>query len=430
MQNSITRVLLGAGVAIASAVAAPPTYYKDVLPVLQSRCQECHRPGEIGPMPLETYEQARPWAKAIKAAVASRKMPPWFADPHYGQFSNDRSMSTTEIDTLVAWADGGAPQGNAQDAPPERKWVEGWGIPKPDMVIEMPTEIVVPAKGEIDYQYVLIPLNFHEDRWIQMVEVRPTDRSVVHHAVVFVRDPESKWLRGEIQPGKPWTAPPRRRAQETFGGGTEVLTIYTPGMIPDIWRPGLAKKIPAGSDLILQMHYTANGKAAVRDRSRIGIVFSKEPPTQRVLTMGAVNTMFQIPPGKANFEVEAEVPHMNEAELLSFFPHMHLRGKAFEYKLVQPTGETQTLLRVPRYDFNWQLSYRVEKPIKLLPGSKMIGTALYDNSPNNPANPDPKATVVWGEQSWEEMMIGFYDVAIDAKYDRRMFIQQKKRSSD
>jgi hypothetical protein len=275
---------------------------------------------------------------------------------------------------------------------------------------------------------VIIPAPFKQDTWVQMVEVRPTNRSVVHHAVVFVREPDSKWLRGEIEPGKPWTAPPRRRAQETFGGGSDILTIYTPGMVPDHWRPGLAKKIPAGSDLIFQMHYTTNGKDEVNDRTRIGIVFAKEPPPERVLTLAAVNTMFQIPPGEADYRIDAEAPHFFKGQLISFFPHMHLRGKAFEYRLVQPDGSTQTLLKVPHYDFNWQLSYRLEKPIDLQPGSKIEGTAWFDNSPNNPANPDPKATVRWGEQSSEEMMIGFYDVAVDSKFDRKSFYKPPRKA--
>jgi Copper type II ascorbate-dependent monooxygenase, C-terminal domain len=423
MKRFVTTLLL-----TAEMFAAPaPTFTKDVQPIVAEKCQSCHRPGEIGPMAFMSYDQVRPWAKAIKAAVATRKMPPWFADPHYGRFENDRSLTQKEIDMIVAWADGGAKQGDPKNAPAPRSWLEGWNISKPDMVIELPVEEKIPAKGEVDYQYILVRPDFKEDVWVQMVEVRPTVPAVVHHAVVFIREPESNWLRGEIEPGKPWEAPPKRRVAETFGGGSDILTIYTPGMIPDVWRPGLAKKIRAGSDLILQMHYTANGKEAV-DRTKIGLVFSKEPPKERVLTLGAVNTGFAIPPGDPEYKVEAKSPHVNSGTLLSFFPHMHLRGKSFEYRLVQPTGETETLLRVPRYDFNWQLSYKLEKPIALVPGSRIEVTAVFDNSPNNPANPDPKDTVKWGEQSWQEMMIGFYDVAVDANFDRRTFY--RKRSSD
>jgi hypothetical protein len=423
MRRFLTTLLLTAPVFAALA----PTYTRDVQPIVVDKCQGCHRPGEIGPMAFMSYEQVRPWAKAIKAVVATRKMPPWFADPHYGNFENDRSLTQKEIDTIVAWADGGAKRGDPKDAPAPRKWLEGWNIAQPDLVIELPVEEKIPAKGEVDYQYILVQPDFKEDVWVQMVEVRPTVPAVVHHAVVFIREPESKWLRGEIEPGKPWEAPPKRRAAETFGGGSDILTIYTPGMIPDVWHPGLAKKIRAGSDLIFQMHYTANGKEAV-DRTRIGLVFSKEPPRERVLTLAAVNTGFAIPPGDPDFKVDAKAPHVNPGTLLSFFPHMHLRGKSFEYRLVQPGGESETLLRVPRYDFNWQLSYKLEKPLPLVPGSRIEATAVFDNSPNNPANPDPKDTVKWGEQSWQEMMIGFYDVAVDASFDRRGFY--KKRATD
>jgi hypothetical protein len=407
--------------------AAAPTFTKDVLPILQDKCQGCHRPGEIGPMTFMSYEDVRPWAKAIKSSVVTKKMPPWFADPHYGKFANDRSLTMKETDTIVAWVDGGAKQGNAKDAPAPKQWLEGWNIPKPDRVIELPVEEKIPAQGQVDYQYILVDPKFTEDVWVQMVEVRPSVPAVVHHAVVFIREPESKWLRGEIEPGKPWEAPPKRRMAETFGGGSEVLTVYTPGMVPDVWRPGLAKKVKAGSDLIFQMHYTANGKE-VTDRTKVGLVFAKEPPAQRVLSVAAMNTGFTIPPGDPDYKVSGKAPHVNPGELVSFFPHMHLRGKAMEYRLVQPDGESETLLRVPHYEFNWQLAYKPEKPIHLAPGSRIEVTAWYDNSANNPANPDPSATVKWGEQSWEEMMIGFYDIAVDAKYDRKTYY--RKTSTD
>jgi len=421
-------MLLGVCLAASAglAAAAGPTFTKDVQPIVQEKCQGCHRPGEIGPMAFMSYEQVRPWAKAIKTDVITRKMPPWFADRQHGKFANDRSLTETEIKTITAWVDAGAPMGNAKDAPKPKQWLNGWNINQPDMIVELPLTVTVPAKGEIDYQYLLATPNFKEDVWVQMVEVRPSEPSVVHHAVVFIREPGSKWLRGEIESGKAWTAPPKRRTVETFGGNSEILTIYTPGMVPDVWRPGLAKKIPAGSDFIFQMHYTANGKETV-DKTKIGMVFSKEPPAERVITGAAVNTMFAIPPGDGSYQVNAQSPHVNPGQLISFFPHMHVRGKSFEYRLVQPSGEKEVLLRVPRYDFNWQLSYKVDKPIELLPGSKIEITAWFDNSPNNAANPDPKATVRWGEQSWEEMAIGFYDVAVDAKYDRRTYYQRRSQ---
>jgi hypothetical protein len=415
---------------LASTLSAAPSisFYKDVLPVLQGRCQECHRDGEIGPMAFTTYKQVRPWAKAIREVVRSRKMPPWFADPAYGHFSNDRSMSQTEMDTLSAWVDAGAPEGDPKDAPIPRQWPTGWAIPKPDAVFTMPAAFEVPAKATIDYQYVVIPTGLTEDKWVQVVEARPSARSVVHHVVVYLREPNSKWLRGEAQPGIPFV-PPRstpdgKPRNDIGGGGSDILTIYTPGNVPDTFRPNQAKLIKAGSDLVFQMHYTSNGKTAESDRTSVGVIFAKEPPAQRVLTLALVNDKFVIPPGDANYRVPAQATLPNSGTLLSFFPHMHVRGKAFEYKLTQPGQPPETLLRVPAYNFNWQLTYRLEQPITLQPGAKMEAAGWFDNSANNPFNPDAKADVRWGEQSWEEMMIGFFDVAVPAGMDRRTFFKR------
>ena len=415
--------------------AAPtPTFYKDVLPILQARCQECHREGEIGPMTFNTYKEARPWAKAIREAVRTRKMPPWFADPAYGHFSNDRAMSPSEIDTLADWADSGAPEGDSKDAPAPRQWLTGWGIAKPDVVLTMPTAFEVPATAKVDYQYIVVPTGFTEDKWIQSVEARPSARSVVHHVVIYIREPGSKWLRGEAQPGIPFvpprTAPDGKPRNDIGGGGSDILTIYTPGNSPDTFRPNQAKLIKAGSDLVFQMHYTANGKTVETDKTSVGMVLAKEPPAERVLTVSLVNTKFVIPPGDGNYRVPAEVELPNRGTLLSLFPHMHVRGKAFEYKLIQPGSPEETLLRVPRYNFNWQLTYRLEKPIVLQPGAKLAVAGWFDNSPNNPSNPDPKAEVRWGEQSWEEMMVGFLDVAVSSDMDRRSFFQKKPAKSD
>src|SRR5579862_9848447 len=413
---------------IASSLAAAPlvTFHKDVEPILQKSCQECHRTGEIGPMPLLTYEQARPWAKAIKIEVVRGKMPPWPADPHYGKFSNDRSLTKAEISTLAAWADSGAEEGNKADAPKPRKWVEGWNIPKPDAVIHMPAAFDMPASGEVEYQYIVVPTGFTEDKWVNAVEIRPSDRTIVHHAVIFIREPGNKWL-ADAKPGVPYV-PAASNAQQRFlntqGQGNDVLTIYTPGMVPDIWKPGQAKQIKAGSDLIFQMHYTASGKAG-KDQTEIGLVFAKEEPKERIITVGALNKRFTIPAGDPNFQVEAISPIMNQMTLLSLFPHMHLRGKAFQYDIIYPTGETETLLKVNDWSLSWQLSYKLEKPIDLKPGTKIKATAWWDNSPNNPANPDPKKDVKWGEQSWEEMLVGFFDVAVDPKITNRNIYSHK-----
>jgi hypothetical protein len=401
-----------------SALAfSAPTFHKEIEPLLQNSCQECHRPGEIAPMPLLTYEQVRPWAKSIKAAVLKNQMPPWPADPHYGKFSNDRSLSKAQIDTIAAWVDAGAPEGNKTDAPRPRTWVEGWNISKPDAIIEMPQSFDMPASGEVEYQYIVVPTGFTEDKWIQAVEVRPSNRAVVHHAVMFIREPGNKWM-AEAKPGVPFVptvANSGQRFLNTQGGGvSDVLSIYTPGMVPDAWQPGQAKQIKAGSDIIFQMHYTANGKAG-KDQTRIGLVFAKEPPTQRIITIAALNNRFNIPAGDPAFKAEAVAPIANPMTVISLFPHMHLRGKAFQYDVIYPTGETQTILKVENWSLNWQLSYKLEKPLQLQPGVRVKATAWWDNSANNPANPDPKKDVQWGEQSWEEMLVGFFDVAVDPK---------------
>jgi len=392
------------------------TYYKDVIPVLQNRCQECHRPGEVAPMSFMSYNEVRPWAKAIKAAVLTKKMPPWFADPHVGSFSNNRSLSQVEIDTLVSWADGGAREGNPKEAPKPREFYTGWEIGKPDQVLQMPVAVDIPATGVVDYTYVVIPTGFTEDKWIQAAEARPDARSAMHHIIAFIRPPGSTWLK-EAEPGVPFIPgktvnAKQRGAPDQMPG--ELLVGYAPGLPPTECKPGEAKLLKAGSDIVLQLHYTPNGKA-VSDRSKVGLIFAKESPQRRVVTMNALNVFLKIPAGDPNYEVHAQAMIPQDAMLVSMMPHMHLRGKDFLYRAVYPTGETQTLLSVPHFDFNWQLGYLLEKELVLPKGTKIECTAHYDNSANNPANPDPSVEVHWGDQTWEEMMIGFFDVSIDAK---------------
>ena len=399
-----------------------PTFYKHVLPILQNHCQECHRPGEIAPMALLTYEQTRPWAKSIKANTLAGKMPPWPADPHFGKFANDRSLTRVEIDTLAAWADSGAAAGNPTDAPPPRAFVGGWNIPQPDAVIRMPEAFHMPAKGTVEYQYVIIPSGFTEDKWVQAVEVRPSNRAVVHHAVVFLREPGSRWLAG-AKTGvafAPAVSSPQERLINTGGGGSDILTTYTPGMVPDLWQPGQAKLIKAGSDLVFQIHYTANGTAGP-DQTSMGLVFAKEPPRQRIVSISAANRNFKIPPGDARYSAEANFTVRTPMTLVNLFPHLHLRGKAFQYDVIYPDGRTETILKVDHWSLNWQLSYTLAQPLVLPVGTRIKATAWWDNSANNPANPDPTAEVAWGEQSWEEMLVGFMNVAVDPSSQPRGF---------
>jgi len=392
-----------------------PTYSKDVVPILQKHCQSCHRPGEAAPFSMLTYEETRPWTGAMKMAVRQKVMPPWYADPQVGHFSNDRSLTEEEIDTIVAWVTAGAPEGDPNDMPPRLNFVEGWGIPKPDITFQLPKEFAVPKSGMVEYQYVIVPTGFTEDKWVQAAEVRPTERSVVHHIIAYVREPGSNYFKGQ-KPGQFFEAPPPKadEAVDTSALPSDFLVGYAPGQPAEILRPGEAKLIKAGSDIVFEVHYTPNGKA-VMDRTKLGLVFAKEPPKKRVQTLSATNGTFKIPPGDPNYRVDASFEIRKPLTLASIHPHMHARGKDFEYRVVFPNGDTRTILRVPQYNWHWQLWYNLADPITLPKGTKIECTAHFDNSPNNPENPDPTKTVIWGQQNSDEMMVGFFNLVFDAK---------------
>jgi hypothetical protein len=375
-------------------------------------------------MSLLTYQQARPYAKAIKEAVLLKKMPPWFADPHYGKFRNDRTLSQKDVDTLVSWVNAGAPEGDSHDLPKPVEFVDGWNIGQPDMVLDMPVSFDVPASGTVEYQYIILPVKITEDRWVQMAEVRPGNRAVVHHVIAFVRDPKSKWMRNH-EPGAIFV-PEKDNKEE--GGPSDMLAGFAPGLPPIVLEPGQGRIIKAGSDIVFQLHYTANGKAT-QDRTKVGLVFCKQPPAERVLTLSSMNRKFEIPAGDGNYQVDSTLELNHEVKLNAMLPHMHLRGKDFEYRLDYPTGETQTILRVPHYDFNWQLWYEPVTNIVLPKGTKVSCTAHFDNSANNPNNPDASKNVKWGDQSWEEMMIGFFQVAFPADMDPKLLFPERKRAS-
>jgi hypothetical protein len=422
-------------VAGAAGKSTPVTFNKDVLPILQKNCQGCHRPGEAPPMSFLTYQETRPWAKSIREAVLEKRMPPWFADPHFGKFTNDRSLSQSDINTLVAWVDGGAREGNPSHAPKPLEFTDGWSIGKPDAVLEMPNEFTLPASGTVNYQFILLPTEFKEDKWVEKVEIRPSNRAVVHHIVSFITEPGSRITNG-LKPGQPFPVPNSAPRGNPVDDGTgfvivdpEILSVYVPGTSGQSYKPGHAKLIKAGSSVLLQMHYTTNG-VTTADRSRIGFVFAKETPSQRVRSFAVANQRFKIPPGAPNHRVDARVTLEESIAISSFAPHMHARGKRFEFRAVSPSGESEILMRVPKYDFNWQLFYYLDKPVVLPKGTRLEVTAYFDNSVANPGNPDPGAEVRWGDQSWEEMVAGFFDITVDPSVDPKSpFIKKKPPSS-
>jgi hypothetical protein len=403
------------------------TFHKDVELLLQKHCQECHRPGEIGPFSLLSYGDARPWAKSIRAAVLQKKMPPWFSDDPHGTFENDRRMTQEEIDTIVAWVDNGAKEGEAKDAPKAMQWSDGWTIGKPDMIVEMPNDFKIPATGTVEYSWIVVPTGITEDKWISKIEVRPSARQQVHHVVVYEREKDSLFMKNAkpgipfYPPGRKGTPPPTEdKGQGIFefqaqNKGTEIIGLYVPGGPGYECNPGQARLMKAGSDLVLQLHYTTNGTAAT-DKTRIGIVFAKEPPKERVFNTFVANPFLKIPAGDPNFPVHAELTLARDVKVQSMIAHMHVRGRSFQFKATYPDGRTETLLDVPKYDFNWQLSYRLAEARRLPKGTKLECIASYDNSPNNPSNPDPQKDVYWGDQSWEEMLAGFVDFIVPVDF--------------
>jgi peroxiredoxin len=368
------------------------TYSNQVVRILNKRCLACHRAGEAAPFAMTNYAEVSGWADAIAEVVRQRRMPPWHASPKFGHFANDRSMPEEEKDVLYQWAAAGAPEGDAKNLPPTPTFVEGWGLPKaPDKIFKMAAKPYhVPATGVVEYQYFRVDPGFKEDKWITAIEARPSNRGVVHHIIVFA-GPKGG----------------RDEARRQF------LVGYAPGAMPLVLPPGMAKHIPAGSELLFQLHYTPNGKPG-DDISECGIVFGDPKDVKHLVrTVEAINTGFEIPAGAENFEVDADSFAMPmDAQLLQLFPHMHFRGKSFTYEAVYPDGRKEMLLDVPRYDFGWQLTYELSNMLAMPKGTKMHCVAHFDNSENNLNNPDPKSAVRWGDQTWEEMMIGFYDVAI------------------
>jgi hypothetical protein len=376
-------------------VAAPEgvTWHGRVSRILQTNCQDCHRKGGIAPFSLETIDDAISHAGMIKKAVTKGIMPPWFAAPQEGNhnvFSNDRSLTDADRTDLMAWLDGGRTPGNAADAPLPRQWPDAqWAIGKPDAIYEIPRSVDVKATGKMGYVNLQVDTGLTEDRWVQSIEVLPTARGQVHHVLVFVTVPDKDG---------------RRRVRD----GNNFFAAYVPGSNLLQYPAGYAKKLPKGAVLHFQLHYTPTG-VATQDRTRLGVVFAKEPPRYEVQVAAAGNPRINIPPGDANHQEKGQLPVLFNVQVLALMPHMHVRGKSFKYELITPDSQRRTLLDVPRYDFNWQIQYRLAEPLSVPVGSRVEVTAVYDNSAGNPANPDPGKSVHWGEQTDDEMLLGYVE---------------------
>jgi hypothetical protein len=403
------------------------TFNKDVLPILQSNCQVCHRPGGIAPMSLMTFQNTRPWAKAIKAKVVSRQMPPWFADPLHGEFRNAPKLTEANIQTLAAWADTGALEGDAGDKPAESPhWKEGWRI-EPDVVISMPEPYQVAATGKGEIQKFRIPSPFEEDTWVTSIEIRPGDPSVVHHVILQFRDKPRENKVTQLPNGDTlvtiFADPPdpitNRGGGSYYGGAAETFTtmdaVYAPGSPPlDFRYTNSAKLIPGGKAIQLEVHYTPNGKAT-SDRTMVGFTVAKTPAERRFIIMAPeslADTRESIRAGASNWTTRGQLTFKQDVDLVWFMPHMHLRGKDMTFRLIYPNGHKETLLKA-MFNFHWQLGYELARPVRVPRGSRLMVIAHHDNSANNRDNPDPKQAVVWGDMTNQEMMIPWFGVIVD-----------------
>jgi hypothetical protein len=437
------RLLVGFVVLVASAVlvvpaqaqtsASAPTFNKDVAPIFFANCTSCHRPGEIAPMSLLTYKDARPWARSIGNAVKTGIMPPWHADPAIGHFSNERRLTDVQKTTIARWVEAGAPEGEAKDLPSAPQYTQGWRIGAPDAVLEMQEDYPIPASGEVPYVYFEVPANFDEDRWVQAWELRPGNAAVVHHVIVYVKPPTPPGQ--PQQPAAGAAARPQQQPIITFADGMDIpagqtggpplpegerkpvfpnyrprprgiagsIGGYVPGNSTRVFNQGTAIRLPKGSSLVFQMHYTTIGKETT-DRTRMGLIFAKQPPTMALSGTALVNGGLHIPAGTADHRVDAEMTINRDVLLFSMTPHTHVRGKKWYYEVIYPDGRKEPLLSVPNYDFNWQHEYQFTQPLKLPAGTKVRASAWYDNSKGNKSNPDPTKDVWWGDQTWEEMM--------------------------
>lgn len=377
-----------------------PTFARDVAPILYERCVTCHRPGQIAPMSLLTYKEARPWSRAIRARVAARTMPPWFAEDGHRPLAGDHRLNDNELMTLVLWVDAGAPEGSPGDLPPLPPAVaEAWRIGRVDAVVELPDAVGVPPSGAVPVQYFEVPTTWTDERWIEAVEVRPTDPAHVHQVNVFTRTVS----RGSGTPVDP---------ESPLG---ESLAAFASGAEPMVLPPGTARRMPAGSALVFEVHYSTNGSPG-SDRTRLAMRFASRPPDREARTLVVANPAFAIPAGATEHRVEAARTFDEPVQVLSVMPHAHRRARRFDYRIVFPDGRAETILSVPRFNPLWELSYVFAEPLGVPRGARLEVTTTYDNSPANRANPDPRRDVAWGwDPAAGEMMTSYVVIAAQRK---------------
>lgn len=417
--------------AVSTVPAATPTFSKDVAPILNKHCAGCHRKGDIAPMAFDSYKATRPWAKSIREAVLSRKMPPWFADPHYGKFANDSRLSEAELSAVKAWVDGGTPEGDPKDLPPAPKFIEGWRLGTPDKVVDMGEDFSV-TPGLDSYEHFIVETKFKEGFWIRAAEIKPGNRQVVHHVHVnLIRDPaeagstsiesmkslnsflerEGKLTRVKMDSPVVNDACAANVPDLPYLRGFQegALASFLPGRQPDVFPEGSAKWVPPGAKLEFVVHYAKISGKPQTDRTSVGFYTIPGPPQKVLRRMDLRNFFFQIPPNADAHEVKRCYEFEKDKLLLSFTPHFHYRGKDVTYELTRPNGKKEILLKIPKYDFEWQLVYRLKEPVLVEKGSLLTVTVHYDNSPNNKANPAPEKAIRWGDKSEEEMMTSWIE---------------------
>lgn len=449
----LTLVMSVALVGAYSKTTGNVTFSKEVAPILFKSCAECHRPGEAAPFSVLSYKDVRPWSKSIREKVVSREMPPWHANPKVGVFSNDRRLSEAEINAIAKWVDIGSPEGDPKLLPATPQFVDGWSIGKPDVVIPMPEEFTLEAKGPDEYQYFEVQTNFKEDVFVQSAEARPGNRAIVHHIIAFVQPPpkagqppppkmskeemeklREKWERESIMYRDGFLMRTKKDAPvynngceiPSGGGGNRadgtgeenigvLLAGFAPGMNQAKFDQGTIKRIPAGAKIMFQLHYSkATGKVE-KDRSSIGLIFAKKPPEKELLTHGISNNYFLVPPGAENQRVTACWTTKDDIHITTLMPHMHLRGKAMQIRAFYPDGRNELLLDVPNYSFSWQTVYYLKEAKGIPKGTRLEVTGTFDNSPKNKYNPDPAQPVRFGEPTYDDMMIGWIDYTVDSK---------------